>query len=370
MSASEVPAKFHGWCALGTDSIQGKFVWQEYEPKAFADDDVDIKIMYCGICASDLHTASGGWGSVDYPQVVGHEILGEAVRVGSKVKHVKVGDIVGVGAQNDSCLECGQCKNNREQYCDVGQVGTYNGKYFREGPGKGAKSYGGYADYHRAPGHFVVKIPDGLDHAIAAPMLCGGVTVYSPLVQYGAGKTAKDVGIVGIGGLGHFGLLFAKALGANVTAISHSESKKADAEKMGATRFIATHSGSDDDFAPYKRSLDLIICTTNDTSMPLMGYLSLLRPGGNLILVGAPEKPVAKDLPAFPFIMGNVHLGGSAIGSPSTIKEMLELAAKQNIKSWIEKRPMEDVNQAVPDMHASKARYRYVLVNTKNGGKL
>ena len=243
------------------------------------------------ICASDLHTASGGWGKVDYPQVrsclpsrirkaprrrsltfpppplyqvVGHEIVGEAVRVGKDVKHVKVGDIVGVGAQNDSCLECDYCKADREQYCEKGQVGTYAGKYYRQEVAKGSKSYGGYADFHRAPGHFVVRIPDGLDLALAAPMLCGGVTVFSPLRQYGAGKTAKDVGIIGIGGLGHFGLLFAKALGANVTAISHSESKKADAEKMGATRFIATHSGKDDDFAPYKRSLDLIICTTND----------------------------------------------------------------------------------------------------------
>ncbi|GAA5872442.1 hypothetical protein JCM3774_004522 [Rhodotorula dairenensis] len=361
--------KFMGWCALGEDSIEGKFEWKSYEPKPFAEDDVEIRIQYCGICASDLHTASGGWGKVDYPQVVGHEIVGEAVRVGKDVKHVKVGDIVGVGAQNDSCLECEQCKNHREPYCDNGQVGTYNGKYYREGPGKGAKSYGGYADFHRAPGHFVVKIPDGLDLALAAPMLCGGVTVYSPLTQYGAGKTAKDVGIIGIGGLGHFGLLFAKALGANVTAISHSESKKADAEKMGASRFIATHSGKDDDFAPYRRSLDLIICTTNDKEMPLLGYLSLLRPGGHLILVGAPEKPFPA-LPAFPFIMNNVHLGGSAIGSPKLINEMLELASKQNIKPWVTKRPLEDANQAVVDMHNSKARYRYVLVNQKNGGKL
>lgn len=131
-----------------------------------------------------------------------------------------------------------------------------------------------------------MKIPDGIEPAAAAPLLCGGVTVYSPLTQYGAGTTAKDVGIVGIGGLGHFGLLFAAALGANVTAISHSESKKADAEKMGATRFIATHSGKEDDFAPYKRSLDLIICTTNDVNMPMSGYLSLLKPGGYLVLVG------------------------------------------------------------------------------------
>ncbi|BGP58581.1 hypothetical protein JCM8202_002343 [Rhodotorula sphaerocarpa] len=361
------PTKFMGWCAVSEDSIKGNFKWQEYEPKPFADDDVDIKIMYCGICASDLHTASGGWGKPDYPQVVGHEIVGEAIRVGKDVKHVKVGDYVGVGAQNDSCLKCTQCKAHREPYCDEGQVGTYGGKGYRTA--KESKSYGGYADFHRAPSNFVMKIPDGLDLALAAPMLCAGVTVYSPLTQYGAGKTAKDVGVVGIGGLGHFGLMFAKALGANVTAISHSESKKADAEKMGASRFIATHSGKEDDFAPYKRSLDLIICTTNDTDMPILGYLSLLRPGGNLILVGAPEKPFPA-LPAFPFILNNVHIGGSCIGSPKIIAEMLEVAAKQKISPWVTKRPLEDVNKAVPDMHAGKARYRYVLVNTKNGGKL
>ncbi|GAA6050584.1 hypothetical protein NBRC10513_004166 [Rhodotorula toruloides] len=370
MSSPEVPSEFHGWCAVSKDSIEGKFVWQEYEPKAFADDDVDIRIMYCGVCASDLHTASGGWGEVDYPQVVGHEIVGEVVRAGSEVKARQ-----GRRHRRRGSAERLVSRADRPQYCDENLVGTYNGRYSREGPGKGPKSYGGYADYHHAPSHFVVKIPDGLDHAIAAPMLCGGVTVYSPLVQYGAGKTAKDVGIVGIGGLGcvdHFGLLFAKALGANVTAISHSESKKADAEKMGATRFIATHSGSDDDFAPYKRSLDLIICTTNDASMPLIGYLSLLRPGGNLILVGAPEGPVARELPALPFLLGGVSLGGSAIGSPSTIKEMLELAAKQNIKSWIEKRPMEDVNKLSSPAASDWALCcrSYVLVNTKNGGKL
>ncbi|GAA6023448.1 hypothetical protein JCM10207_004417 [Rhodosporidiobolus poonsookiae] len=367
--AAEQKYTFEGWCALAEDSIKGNFKWQEYEPKAFADDDVDIKIQYCGICASDLHTASGGWGKVDYPQVVGHEILGVAVRVGSKVSHVKVGDIVGVGAQNDSCLECSYCKSDMENYCDKGQVGTYNGKYYREGPGKGAKSYGGYANYHRSPGHFVVKIPDGLDPAIAAPMLCGGVTVYSPLKAWGCGTTAKDVGIIGIGGLGHFGLLFAKALGANVTAISHSESKKADAEKMGATNFIATHSGKEDDFKPYARSLDLIICTTNDTDMPLSGYLSLLRPRGKLILVGAPEKPIPAAS-TFQLLMSGVVFGGSAIGSPAEINEMLNLAAKQDVKSWITKRPIEDANQAVVDMHNSKARYRYVLVNQNNGGVL
>ncbi|GAA6043000.1 hypothetical protein JCM8097_003881 [Rhodosporidiobolus ruineniae] len=368
MAFQQTTPKFEGWHALAEDSIEGKFEWKEFEPKAFAEDDVEIKVQYCGICASDLHTASGGWGAVDYPQIVGHELVGIATRVGSQISHVKVGDLVGVGAQSDSCLECEYCKGDREPYCNKGQVGTYGGKFYRDGPGKGSKSYGGYSLAWRGPGHFVIPIPDGLDPAVAAPMLCGGVTVYSPLKQYGAGKTAKDVGIVGIGGLGHFGLLFAKALGANVTAISHSESKKADAEKMGVSRFIATH-GGEDAFKAHARSLDLIVATTNDQNMPLEGYLTLLRPGGQFILVGAPEKPLPTITP-FQLIMHNVAIGGSLIGSPATIKEMLALAAKQDVKSWIQKRDMKDANQAVVDMHNSKARYRFVLVNTDNGGKL
>ncbi|GAA5851803.1 hypothetical protein JCM8547_000059 [Rhodosporidiobolus lusitaniae] len=194
--------KFEEWNALGKDSIEGKMEWREYEPKPFAEDDVDIKIMYAGICASDLYTMSGGWGEVPYPQVVGHEIVGEVVHVGSQVKHVKVGDIAGVGAQNDSCRECSSCKAHREPYCEQGQVGICAGVYKRDGPGKGHKSYGGYANYHRAPAHFCVKIPDELDPAVAAPLLCAGGTVYSPLTQYSAVQRAKDVGIVGIGGLG------------------------------------------------------------------------------------------------------------------------------------------------------------------------
>ncbi|GAA6020963.1 hypothetical protein JCM11491_001566 [Sporobolomyces phaffii] len=368
MSATDY--KFEGWAAQGKDSVEGKLEFIDYSDlvKPFCDDDVDIKILYAGICSSDLHTASGGWGEVPYPQVVGHEIVGYAVRVGKDVKHVKEGDLVGVGAQNDSCLKCDECKANLEPYCAEGQTGTYAGEYKRQPEAKGYRSFGGYANYHRAPSHFVFKIPDGLDPASAAPLLCGGVTVYNPLVTYGAGKEAKDVGIVGIGGLGHFGLLFAKALGANVTAISHSESKKEDAMKMGADRFIATHSGKEDDFAPYKRSLDLIICTTNDTEMPILGYLSCLKPHGRLVLVGAPEKPLP-ELPAFPFIMNGVFMGGSAIGSPKIIREMLDFAAEKDIRPWIVKRPLKDANQAFVDMNASKARYRYVLINEDNGGK-
>ncbi|KAG7529693.1 hypothetical protein FFLO_05499 [Filobasidium floriforme] len=365
MSATDY--KFEGWGAFGPDSVEGNFKKFEYEPKPWEETDVDIKIMYCGVCGSDLHTASSGWGAADYPQVVGHEICGVAVRVGSKVTHIKEGDIVGVGAQCDSCNDCRECNKQKENRC-TGMVGTYGGKFKKEGPAKDAKSYGGYASYNRSPGHFVVKIPDGLDPAFAAPMLCGGVTVYNPLVSNGAGP-GVDVGVIGIGGLGHFALLFAKALGANVTAISHSERKKEDAMKLGASKFIATHSGGEQDFAPHARSLDLIIATTNDPEMPLGGYLSLLRPDGKLILVGAPEKPLPALSP-FQLIPGSISIGGSIIGSPSLISEMLDLAVKHKVEPWVQKRSMDKVNEVIPLMNKGDVKYRYVLVNEENGGKL
>jgi len=366
---SNVPEQFEGWAAHGKDSVKGNFKKWKYTPKAWEETDVDIKIQYCGICASDLHTASSGWGEVQYPIVVGHEILGEAVRVGKEVKHVKVGDIVGVGAQCGSCLGCDPCKTDNEQYCNNGQVGTYNGKFYLDGPAKGDRSQGGYSNYNRSPGHFVVKIPDGLDPAMAAPALCGGVTVYSPLKRYGAGTDkAKDVGIIGLGGLGHFGVLFASHMGANVTVISHSNSKEQDAKKMGASKFIATH-GDDKWVKENKRSLDLIVCTTNDPKMPLDGYLKLLKPGGRLIFVGLPESGIPQVSPA-QYILNNIFVGGSAIGSPAEISEMLTLMKDTKIDAWVKKYNMDDVNTAVPSMENGEARYRYVLVNTENGGKL
>ncbi|KAK8847355.1 hypothetical protein IAR55_005212 [Kwoniella newhampshirensis] len=363
--------KFEGWAGDSPDSIKGNLKWIEYEPKKFADDDVDIKVHYCGICASDISTLSAGWMPMDeaYPQVVGHEIVGEVVRVGPNVKNgLKVGDIAGVGAQCDSCLECKYCVDHKEQYCNKGQVGTYNGKYYRTS--EGSKSWGGYANYWRGPSHFVLPIPKEIDPAEAAPFLCGGVTVFSPLKQYGAGTTAKDVGIIGIGGLGHFALIFAKALGANVTAISHSDHKKDDALKLGASDFLVTGDDVEDAVKGRERSLDLLICTSNDPSMPLNSYLSLLRPGGNFVLVGVPETGKLPDLAPFTIIMNNIHIGGSAIGSPDRIKEMLDLIAEKNLHPWISKWPLSKVNEAVPAMVAGKARYRYVLVNEENGGKL
>jgi alcohol dehydrogenase (NADP+) len=286
--------------------------------------------------------------------VVGHEIVGEATKVGKDVKSIKVGDIVGVGAQSGSCESCEMCKSDREPYCHKGMVGTYNAKY-----PDGSPSSGGYADYARVPQHFCIPIPKEVDEAVAAPMMCGGVTVYSPLMQNNVGPGTK-VGVVGIGGLGHFAVMFAAALGAEVTAISHTHSKEADAKAMGAKHFIATK----DDGAfggDHKRSLDVIVCTVNAHDMPMSDYLSLLKVGGKLVLVGAPEKPL--PLVVFPLLLSNVSIGGSAIGSPKEISEMLKLAAKTNTKTWMKLWKMTDINEALIDMENGNARYRHVLCN-------
>jgi alcohol dehydrogenase (NADP+) len=284
------------------------------------------------------------------------------VKVGSKVKHIKVGDRCGVGAQSSSCLQpdCEECSNNDEPYCqNPGKADTYNGKY-----ADGSKSYGGYSDYWRGPGHFVVKIPDGLSSAEAAPMLCAGVTVWTPLKRNGAGP-GKKVGVLGVGGLGHFALLWAKALGCDkVVAISRSSAKKADAEKMGVDHFIAME--EDKDWAKNNaRSLDLIISTVADPKMPIQKYLRLLRTHGQFIQVGAPEDAIP-GFNMFSLIGKGAKIGGSAIGSPKDIAEMLDFAVEKGVHPFIEERPMKEANQAVLDMDKNKARYRYVLVNEKH----
>lgn len=355
--------KFEGWMGLEPSAVQGKMVWQEFEPKEWEETDIDIRVTHCGICGSDLHTLGSGWGPTKYPCCVGHEIVGIAVRVGSKAEGgIKVGDRVGVGAQSDSCQgrlgDCPQCAMGLEQYCRHRIVGTYNSTHFN-----GGTSYGGYALYNRTPSHFVVKIPDGVSSAEAAPMLCGGVTVYSPLKHNGCGP-GKRVGIIGVGGLGHFGVIFAKALGAaKVVAISRKASKAEDCKKMGADLYIAT----DDEFnwaTKHARSLDLIVSTVSSTKMPMTEYLGLLDVNGTLVQVGLPEDGVL-SAPIRPLIPRR-RVESSLIGSPSEIREMLNLVSEKGVKPWIEEIPMMEANRAIVDMRAGKARYRYVLVNQEH----
>lgn len=374
MASSAEEYKFEGWLGHDKQSVEGKMAWGDFEPKAWEETDVDIKITHSGICGTDLHMLRSGWGPTPYPVCVGHEIVGVAVRVGNQVSHIKTGDRVGVGAQGDSCQcrkdlngedcsGCDACATSAENYCPR-MVQTYGGFHFN-----GDKSMGGFGRYYRGPAHFAVPIPDGVPSEIAAPMLCGGVTVYSPLVHFGGGgKTGegalkgKAIGIVGVGGLGHFAVLFAKALGAEkVIGISRRGNKREDALKLGCDDYIAT--SEDHDWTKkHFRSLDLIISTVSSSQVPLGDYLSLLRRDGILCQVGNPDDGVY-NVPAPALILNRVRMTGSCIGSPSELREMLALAEKKNIRPWIVKRPMSEANQAIVDLEAGKARYRYVLEN-------
>ncbi|KAK9390701.1 chaperonin 10-like protein [Lipomyces mesembrius] len=304
---------------MASDTSTSFFGW--FTPKPFTDDDIEIKITHCDVCASDIHTLRSGWGETDYPIVVGHEIVGNVVRKGKNVMDLEIGDRVGVGAQCYSCLNCDQCRKGNESYC-ADHFWTYGMRF-----ADGAKSNGGYAEYGRYPASFA---------EIVAPMLCGGLTVYSPLKRYGAGP-GKTIGIVGIGGLGHFGILFASALGATkIYAISRTRGKEADVRTMGATDFIAT---AEPGWVENNlQSINLIVCTANDTSIPMSDYLRLLKFGGTLVQVGAPEG----GLPNFdlsPLMLNNVHLTGTVIGGRQEMKDMLKMAATKKINSWIETKP-------------------------------
>ncbi|KAK3944864.1 chaperonin 10-like protein [Diplogelasinospora grovesii] len=364
--AAQAGLKFQGWLGKGPESTDGQMEWGEFEPKKWTEDDVDIEISHCGICGTDLQMLGNGWEHTPYPCVVGHEIVGKAVRVGTNVSHIQVGDRVGVGAQARSCGggSCPECSAGLEQYCDRGSVDTA-GSVYPDGEGK---SYGGYADYNRTNGRFVVKIPDGLDSALAAPMLCGGITVYAPLREHGCGP-GKTVGIVGVGGLGHLGILLAKALGADrVVGISRKADKRGDVLGLGADEYIATDDDQDRDWATrHHRSLDIIVCTVSSAKMPLSDYLELLKVKGNFILVGAPDGGELPPISAYSLILNGINVAGSTIGSPTDIQQLLHLAADKEIKPWIQERPLEDANSAVMDMKEGKARFRYVLVNGNFG---
>ena len=294
---------------------------------------------------------------------MGHEIIGRAVRVGSNVRTIKVGDRVGVGAQARSCLEldCPECSKGLGNYCIRAKVDTYNSRY----PGDEGMSMGGYADYNRTHHKFAIKIPDGLASEHAAPMLCGGITVYAPLRNNGCGP-GMTVGIVGVGGLGHFGVLFAKALGADkVIGISRKRSKRDEVLALGADEYIATDEDADW-WKKGKRSIDLIICTVSSANMPLSKYLRLLKTNGQFIQVGAPDGGNFPKINVFALLGSGIKIGGSSIGSPADIEEMLQLAVDKRIEPWVEKRSMSDANQAILDFEAGKPRYRYVLVNEKH----
>ncbi|KAH8673547.1 alcohol dehydrogenase-like protein [Xylariales sp. PMI_506] len=335
-----------------------EFHKQEFDVKPFGDHDVEIQIEACGVCSSDIHTISGGWGDQHFPLAVGHEIVGKALRVGPKVTLVKPGQRVGVGAQSYSCLDCRQCKNDNETYC-AKQLDTYGAVW----PDSGVVSQGGYSSHVRTHEFWTFPIPDALPSPEAAPMLCAGITMYSPLVRNGCGP-GKKVAIVGLGGLGHFGVLFAKALGAETWVISRSHSKEEDAKKMGADGFLAT---ADKDWnVPHKMTFDLIVSTANafGPDFDLSGYLSLLDVHGKWISVGLPENESLQIMPQ-DLLKNGCLIGASHLGSRREMLEMLQLAADKGIKSWVETVPIsaDNLSKTMQRLHNNDVKYRFTMVD-------
>ncbi|CAO2650989.1 Nn.00g092860.m01.CDS01 [Neocucurbitaria sp. VM-36] len=332
------------------------FKRQELPLKKFEEHDVDIAIDACGVCASDIHTITGGWGEdIPLPLCVGHEVIGKVVKVGSKVTKVKVGDRAGIGAQIGADLTCGQCKADQENYCP-NQIDTYGAKH-----NDGTIAQGGYSSHIRGHEYFVFKIPDNLDTALAAPMLCAGLTTYSPLKRLGAGP-GKKVAIVGLGGLGHFGVLWSVALGAETYVISHSPNKKEDALAMGAKDFIVTkNKGWAED---WKFTFDFIINTADATDkFDLSEYFSTLKVNGTFHMVGFPDNPLPA-MQAQVFAPNGCYMGASHIGNRPEMEEMLELASKQNIKSWVQEIKIGEagIKEAVERVYKNdNVRYRLTL---------
>jgi uncharacterized zinc-type alcohol dehydrogenase-like protein len=314
--------------------------------------DVQIDIAFCGVCHSDLHTVRSEWPGTKYPCVPGHEIVGHVNMVGSAVKNFKKGDLVGVGCMVDSCRECAACKEGVEQYCEVGFVGTYNGTDRQNGE----NTLGGYSDKVVVDEHFVLRMPKNLDLAASAPLLCAGITLWSPLKHWGAGK-GKKVGIVGLGGLGHMGLKLAKALGAQVVLFTTSESKIEDAKRMGASDVIVTKNKGA--YEKHFGTLDLIVDTVS-VSHNLDNEIMCLKRDGALVLVGAPPTPHPSPN-ASALIFKRRSIGGSLIGGVKETQEMLDFCGQHGIVCDIEKINAKQINDAYERMLKSDVKYRFVI---------
>ncbi|HWU44796.1 MAG TPA: NAD(P)-dependent alcohol dehydrogenase [Bdellovibrio sp.] len=322
-----------------------------FERRELRDNDVHIEIQYCGVCHSDIHQVRDEWSHGIFPMVPGHEIVGKVIAVGAKVKAFKVGDLAGVGCMVDSCLECRSCKEGLEQYCEKGFVGTYNSKE-KDGV---TPTYGGYSNSIVTREEFCLHISPKLNLAAVAPLLCAGITTYSPLRHWKVGKGQK-VGVVGLGGLGHMAVKLAHAMQAHVTVFTTSPSKMEDAKRLGADAVII--SKDMEQMKSHANSFDFIIDTVSaphDYNL----YLSLLHRDGNMVLVGLPDKP--PELYAGSLIMGRRKLGGSLIGGIAETQEMLNFCAEHNIVSDIEMIPIQKINEAYERMIKSDVKYRFVI---------
>jgi uncharacterized zinc-type alcohol dehydrogenase-like protein len=316
----------------------------KYEVGELAEEDVEVRITHCGVCHSDVHLIDNDWGISKYPFIPGHEIVGKVTQVGSAVKSLAVGERVGIGWQADSCGICEWCRQGQEHLCAQSQP-TCVGRN------------GGYADSIRVNWRFAIKVPDALESENVAPLLCGGITVYNPLRNHGV-RPSSRVGVIGIGGLGHMALQFARAFGAEVTAFSTSKDKEEEARTLGAHHFVNTRESSA--LKKVAGSFDFLLSTVS-ADQDFQGFVNALRPKGTLCVVGAAPTPMS--LQAFSLILGQKAVSGSPTGSPQDLAEMLDVAARHNVKAITERFAMADANDAVAKVKKNKVRYRAVLTN-------
>ncbi|KAF7834189.1 putative mannitol dehydrogenase [Senna tora] len=344
----EHPQKASGWAARDTSGHLSPFPFSRREVGA---DDVAVKILFCGVCHSDLHTAKNEWGFTTYPVVPGHEIVGVVTKTGDNVKKFKVGDKVGVGVIVDSCKKCDICEQDLENYCPR-TVFTYNSPGF-----DGTRTYGGYSDFVVVHERFVLRFPENLPLDAGAPLLCAGITVYSPMKYYGMTEAGKHLGVAGLGGLGHIAVKIGKAFGLKVTVISTSQKKEDEAiNKLGADAFLV--SSDPGKVKAAMNSMDFIIDTISavHSLVPLLG---LLKMNGKLITVGLPNKPL--ELPIFSLVAARKLVGGSDIGGMKETQEMLDFCGKHNITAEIELIKMDQINTAMERLAKSDVKYRFVI---------
>ena len=341
--------KVHGYAAQSPKAALAPFDLERREARP---DDVVIKILYCGVCHSDLHTARNDWGFTTYPVVPGHEIIGRVESVGAQVKNFKPGDQVGVGCMVDSCRKCTACEHGLEQYCENGMVGTYNGVDLHDH----TPTYGGYSEKVVVSDKFVLKIPAGLDLKGAAPLLCAGITTWSPLRHWKVDASSK-VAVVGLGGLGHMALKLANALGSDVTLFTRSPGKEKDARRLGAHNVVLSTDKAQ--MEAVKGKFDLIIDTV-PYAHDLNAYLPTLATSGTLVVVGylGDLNPMLNTVP---MILGRKSVAGSVIGGIAETQEMLDFCGKHGITSDIEMINIQDINKAYERMLKSDVKYRFVI---------
>lgn len=337
--------------AYGTEAADAQLQQMSIRRRAATPRDVEIEILYCGVCHSDLHTARNEWHGTKYPCVPGHEIVGKVTAVGEEVKKFKVGDLAAVGCMVDSCQQCDYCREGLEQYCAVANIQTYNSpdKYL------GARTYGGYSESIVVTEDFVLRVPENLDLPATAPLLCAGITTYSPLKHWNVGPGMK-IGVVGLGGLGHMAVKIAKAMGAEVVVFTTSESKVEDARKLGADDVVL--SKDNDQMQRYTGKLHFVLDAVS-AQHDINSYLKLLRVDGSLVLVGAPEHPLPVE--AFSIIPYRRTLAGSMIGGIKETQEMLDFCGKHNIVSDIEMIDISQINEAYERLLKGDVKYRFVI---------